>query len=194
MPQLEPISKMVHADKYWRPTPDYFFAAKDMIAPVVVPEISRVCVEYPLAFVQNEDRFALVALLGLQNQQNLYIHPEGRWMAEYIPSVYRAYPFALANTSEDRQVLCFDTESGLMLEKAADNSQPFFDTEGQPAPFLSRILEFLGNVRSGRQAMQRACDLLQENNLIVPWELTIRANNKGQKIEGLYKVDEQALT
>lgn len=193
MPQIEPISKIAHADKYWRRSPNYYFAAKDMIAPVVVPEITRVCVEYPLAFVPDEDRFALVALLGLQNEQNLYIHPEGRWMAEYIPAVYRAYPFALANTTDDKQVLCFDKESGLLLEEDEENAQPFFDTEGQPAPFLNRILEFLGNVRTGRQAAQQFSNLLQENNLIVPWELTAGPNNSGRKIEGLHKVDEEAL-
>jgi hypothetical protein len=57
-----------------------------------------------------------VAVQGLAPGQNLFVAPDGRWLAAYTPAAYRGYPFQLAHAENGQQVLCFDEESGLITD------------------------------------------------------------------------------
>lgn len=191
MPTYHPITTERHGNKYWHRYTDYRFAANEAIAPLVGAELPKAVLSLPMAFVEQEDTFLLVAVLGIETGKNLHVAPDGRWIQSYIPAFFRSHPFRLANTGDGQQVLCIDEDSGLLME---DEGEAFIDTEGQPAEAIQGILKFLTAIEHGRVATARACAVLGAHGLIVPWPITVKGDDSDKQIAGLFKIDETKLT
>ena len=190
MPTFQAISSTTHADKRWKRYDSYAFAAHDALAPLVAQELPRAVLHLPIAFVAQDGQFTPVAVLGIQPGQNLFVAPEGRWLAAYTPAAYRAYPFALANLPDGQQVLAFDTDSGLLTE---GEGEPFFDADGRPAQAVQNILGFLTQVQTNRELTQRICKALADHQLLQAWPITVNGDGGERQVEGLYRIDEAAL-
>lgn len=202
MTQYQPISYSTHAQQRWKRYTNYQFAAKDSVAALVQQEMVRACMHLPIAFIEQKSTdgatsFLPVAIQGLETEQNLLVAPDGRWLAPYIPAAYRGYPFALANTEQNQQVLCMLADSPLLI--AADqaaahpDSQAFFDADKQPSTAIKEVMEFLQQVQRNRHQTQRACAALQSHGLFTPWPLVIKAGETQQVLKGLFRVDEGKL-
>lgn len=190
MPSFEAVTPQQHAGRFWHPSPDYRFAASDPLATLVVAELPEACIYMPLGFSPVGETFVPVALQGLRAGQNLWVDGQGRWRGGYIPAVYRSHPFALGQADE-RHVLCVDRDSGLINED--QNGQPFFDVEDQPTEQVQRIRDFLSQVRASAEATKPQCAALQSQGLIQPWPLQVTAGEETQTLQGLYRIDEDAL-
>lgn len=190
MAKLTVISREQHADKRWKRYTSYSFAAQDAVAPLVAQELPRACMHLPIGFLKTENGYQLVAVQGLQTGKNLWVAPDGRWLAGYVPAAYRGYPFALANTEDGQRVLCVREDSGLVHDS---DGEPFFDEEGKPAQSIQDVLNFLQQVTANAQATAQLCAALEEHGLISPWNVQVKSANGEQKVEGLYRVDEAAL-
>ncbi len=190
MPHYAAVSRSTHASKRWNRHTHFAFAARDSITPLVAQELPRAQLHMPIAFAPQETGFTPVAVLGLQAGQNLFVAPNGRWLGGYIPAAYRGYPFALASDPEGQQILVCDEDSGLISETG---SEPFFDPEGNPAPAIQALLNFLNQVQQNRTLTQRICNALAKNQLIQPWPITLQAGTGQRQVEGLYRIDETAL-
>lgn len=189
MPNFKAISKKEYFGSRWRRYLGYAFAAKDAIAPLVIQEVQKAVLSLPMAFFPQEEKFILIAVLGLADAKNLFVAPDGRWLATYIPASLRGYPFALANTEDGQQVLCIDEASGLV----GAEGETFFNEDGTPSQAVNEILEFLNEVGRNRSATQRLCDLLQKHNLIQPWPIKVQLDNGEKVVEGFYRIDEAVL-
>lgn len=75
-------------------------------------EFSEAAKEYPIVFTQAGDKVVPVALLGLRNEENLFVDGKGGWDGRYIPSFVRRYPFILAETGGDRPAVWPDRSVG----------------------------------------------------------------------------------
>ncbi|OWW18997.1 SapC family protein [Noviherbaspirillum denitrificans] len=190
MPKYQAISKTTFGNKFWRRYDSYVFAAKDLIAPLVMQEIPRALMHLPIGFVRQGDRYQPVAVLGFETGENLFVAQDGRWLAGYIPAAYRGYPFQLATTPDGEKVLVVDEESGLVNDV---QGEPFFDSNGNPAKSVTEVLGFLMQVHANKEATDRVCGILAEQHLIQPWPITVQEGAGERKIEGLYCIDEAAL-
>lgn len=190
MAQLTVISREQHAGKRWKRYTSYSFAAHDAVAPLVAQELPRACMHLPIGFLKTENGYQLVAVLGLQPGKNLWVSPDGRWLAGYVPAAYRGYPFALANTEDGQRVLCVREDSGLVND---DEGELFFDEEGQPAKPIQDVLNFLQQVTANAQVTAQLCGVLEEHGLISPWNVQVKSADGEKKVEGLFRVDEAAL-
>ena len=192
---IVPISHSEFAQKRFKRHDSYAFAAKDAMVPLVVRELPRAAMMMPIGFAKLDETFVPVAVQGLRPGKNLFVAPNGRWVGRYLPAVYRSYPFVLANASDGKQVLCFDTESGLLSDS---EGEPFFDGE-TPSKAVQDVLDFLNQVTSSRQLTQRMCGVLQAHQLIQPWPIQINQPPRsgeppqGRHIDGLFRIDEVAL-
>lgn len=192
---IVPISFSEFGQKRFRRYDSYAFAAQDAIVPLAVREMPRAAMVMPTAFVKADQGFVPVAVQGLAPGKNLFVAPDGRWVGRYVPAAYRGYPFVLANTQDGKQVLCFESTSGLLSDT---EGEPFFDGE-QPTKAVNDILNFLNQVAVSRQATQRICAVLEAHQLIQPWPIKLnqepRAGDEpmGRNIEGLFRIDEAAL-
>lgn len=195
MSNLQTISKTTHSGKRWKRHASYKFSAGDAVAPLVAQELTRALIHFPIGFVNQDDEFVPVAVLGLQPGQNLFVAPDGRWTGGYVPAAYRSYPFRLAESADGQHVLVIDADSGLVSDTGADtiHGETFFDEDGNPAKAVRDILEFLSTVQANRVVTQSICKVLAKHQLIEPWSITVQGEAGGRKVEGLYRVNEAAL-
>ena len=193
MNQWVALSRTTHADSYYLPRQGYAFAANQQVTPIMLAELGRLLSQYVLGFVQQGERFQPVALLGLSGR-NRYLHPDGRWLGDYVPASLRGYPFTLANAEDNQQVLCVD-QAHLQDAPGDGSGEPLFDDEGSLSQRVQKTLEFLQQCESNRQITDKACQALGELGLIEPWPLQIGRGEEQQplKVQGLFRVNEKAL-
>lgn len=192
MPSFEAVTPQRHAKQSWQPSPDYRFAAQDSVATLVAAELPEACMHLPLGFsrVGEAETFVPVALQGVRSGQNLWVDGQGHWRGGYIPAVYRSYPFALGRADE-KHVLCVNRDSGLIREDGT--GEPFFQADDKPVERISRIMEFLSRIRASAEATKTQCAALATQGLIQPWSLQVTVGEQTQTLQGLYRVDENAL-
>ena len=193
MVSLQAITKPDFTEKSWRRSPNYLFTANDAVCPLTVHEIPKAIMGMPIAFLCVDEKYSVVAVLGLAPETNYFVGKDGGWRGNYIPALYRAYPFVLAkNEAEDEQmILCINEESGLLTED--DSAVPFFGEDGELSPAVSEIIEFLSNLNAGLQTSARICKTLLEHELFKPWELQVQLEEGTKRVDGLFCIDEAAL-
>ncbi|MFG0463890.1 SapC family protein [Pseudomonas putida] len=189
MPNYVPISHETFADKSWVRPLSLKFAQHDVIAPLFADEAAEAMHSLPLAFVEQDQGFALVALMGLKPEENLLVSPEGNWLVEYVPVTYRSRPFRLIEVADQaQQVLCIDQDS----VRDDQQGEPFFE-DGKITDFISQILEREQKFTAHRQLTRQICTLLQELDLIKPWNLVVDEDGEERQVGGLFRIDEVAL-
>ncbi|NBN77623.1 peptidase [Microvirga tunisiensis] len=195
MPTYHVISRDRHGARAWVRRQGYDFAAADSVIPLVGAELSRAVLHYPIAFLPQGEGFGLYALTGIEPGRNLFLTRDGRWVVPYIPAAIRAYPFRLATLEDNRHVLCFDEDSGQLVEPGSSAAALSFFGEGNaPDPEVARVLDFLLETDRSGQRTARAVAALQAKGVIAPWETTIETRARGrQAVSGLFRVDEDAL-
>ena len=193
MPQFTAISRDSHAGKKWQRFTGYGFTSTSTVAPVVGVELARAALALPLAFVQEAERFVLVALLSLTPGRNMLVAPDGRWLGGYIPASFRGYPFRLLpQPNTDQTVLCVDTDSGLVVDGSAAG-EDFVGPDGNISPALKEVLDFLNGLERSRKTTDVAVSALAEAGVIQPWPITLKTEQGDQPTTGLYRIDEAAL-
>ena len=190
MPNLQVITRQRHGEQRFKRSASYSFTAADMATALTMQELPQAVLHLPIAFLDTAGVIAPVALLGFQPGKNLFVTNNGQWVGAYIPAAYRSYPFALANTSDGQQVLCFDEDSGLL---SATEGEPFFAEGTQPSKAVGEVLTFLNQHAANRQATQSICALLQKHHLIQPWPIKIQGDAGEKTLTGLFRIDEAAL-
>ena len=174
---ITPISSKTFKHKRFKRYDSYAFAAKDVVVPLVMRELVRASVAMPIAFARIEDCLVPVAIQGFEGSGNLFVTTDGRWIGRYVPSVYRGYPFSLANDGQGRELLCFDDSSGLLVE---EGGEPFFTDGGKPTRGLNDVLNFLTQVASNRRLTEKVCALLHEQGLLEPWPIKFEERQQEQ--------------
>lgn len=187
--KLIPITPEAQFNKYWQRFTSYSFARSSQLATLVAAELRPALQSLPLAFVQQQERLYIVAVLGVDPGENLYVNELGQWEGGYIPSTFRGYPFKLAR-KEEQLILCVDEESGLISEQGGE---PFFDENGALAQPTRKVMDFLTKVEQNRYVTQQAVDALSEAGVLVQWDPVVRTENEERTIPGLFRVDEKAM-
>ena len=191
MPQFIAISREQHAGKKWQRFNGYGFASTVVLAPIVGLEIARAALAMPLAFLQEADRFTLVAVLSVKPGRNMMVAPDGRWLGAYVPAFLRAYPFRLLPAKDtDKTVLCIDIDSGLVVEGGAAG-EDFIGEDGNISPALQNVLDFLNQLERSRRTTDIALATLAQAGVLRPWQ--IKAGETERTIAGLHRADEVAL-
>lgn len=187
----QPISKQTHQYKRLLPIPSYAFAQKQAIVPLVGVECAQAVHNFPIVFAPYADSYVLMGLLSLQPERNLFVSTEGKWRGNYVPAIFRQYPFAVGLPAEGGEpILCVDADAGLISET---DGQPLYDIEGNPSEILRKVIEFVGELERNRAATIRAVNVLAKHNLIVPWDITLQHPQGPQKVNGIFRVDEAAM-
>lgn len=193
MPRFVAVSKDVHADRTWQSPANHGFAKSTALVPLAAAELPRAIMAFPVGFLRSDEGFLPAAILSLANGSNLYVTPDGHWLARYVPAILRAHPFRLVRNSQnpDKLVFCVDEESGLIDE--AGTGQRFFEPDGNLAEPTRQIFELLSQHERARAATKAACHALEQHGVIAPWDITIKAEQGERRIEGVCKIDETAL-
>ena len=191
------ISREGHAHSGWLPVSGYHHAAAHMAVPVAFAELSHVLGNFVLGFIQQGNTFQLVALLGIEQGRNLYVHPEnGRWIGDYVPAVLRGRPFTLGTPQGEGQdpVLCIEKQALTDLE--TQGAEPLFTTEGERPELAGKAAEslsFLHQRHAGLVGTQRITNALADAGLIIPWPAVVNTEAGPRRLAGFYAISENAL-
>lgn len=174
--KIVPLNKEQHKDLYIEPSDSYAFAKDSNSLYIAAVEFSRAAAEYPIVFGNDaEDNVFPVVLLGLKQNQNLYVDKKGKWQAAYIPAYTRRYPFILAGNSggegQDQFTVCID--EGYAGFNTAKEGQPLFDDKGEQSPILKQAVDFLRDYQSQIQLTTQFCSHLAELDVLEPVQANI---------------------
>ena len=209
-----------HAASGYIPFTDYRFTAKDQHAALLQAEIPDALAYFPLAFIptqpqatqatnpqNNESKqpkepkqpapYQLVVLQSLTQGLNLYVDPQGKWLAPYVPAVYRGHPFRLhqdqlqINTAAQAYVADIQQLPPAQRHQA----KPLFANNQQLTENLQGIHTYLQNCQKNQQLTDQLITQLHKQDLIIPLPLQYKKdeNAPAQTIEGYYRIDEDKL-
>ncbi|WP_346796488.1 SapC family protein [Halomonas sp. Bachu 37] len=198
-----PVSPVTHRGAGWKRPSRYFFAAQDVVAPVVMAELSHLLTSMPLAFVHKsaDAPFQLVAVQSLQSGLNVYVAPDGRWLGQYVPAFYRSYPFRMMPIEDtERTALCVDQGGGCFALAAEKSEQRLFTDDGELTESLASMRTFMEALEKNRRTTSACVAELAAQDVIVPWALHLSQGEKDaigdpnvQPVRGLHRIDEARL-
>ncbi|NHQ61116.1 SapC family protein [Chlorobium sp. BLA1] len=187
-----PLNREAHASLTVSPSPEgYRYAASARTVLLATAEFFDAGRFYPIIFSNTSDNAILpVALLGLEENENLFVDDEGAWHGRYIPAYIRRYPFITTDGTEGQTTVCFDEDfDGFNLE----GGLPLFE-DGEPAPKMLEIQAFLQDYLLQMDRARQFGAQLAEYGLIRAVDLQATpAEGSPIALNGLLVVDEEKL-
>lgn len=171
-------------------TPNAAFAATASSIPVGLSEIPQIARSYPIVFPA--DGSGAVAVVGLRDNENLFVNASGHWReAVYVPAYVRRHPFIFLNDVKGRRlVLCIDEAAECLNET---EGEPLF-VEGQRSPALQAALEFTTAFQTQHDACVEFVAELARADLLVERDARITLNDgESRQVNGFRIVDEERL-
>ena len=162
--QVEAVNKQRHVDWSIKAENNYNFAKQVNSVPLMAVEFPNAAADYSIVFAGEGDEVLPVVVMGVREDENLYIEEDGSWKAGYVPAFIRRYPFVFASTDEGQTLtLCLDESyEGCNQDGRGER---LFDAEGEQTQYLGKVLDFLQDYQSHYSRTQSFCKKLNELDL-----------------------------
>lgn len=165
-----PITRARHGDSFVELSGDYTFSGEVNSVPLMAVEFPQAASEYAIVFAGDGDEVLPAVILGVRGNENLFLTDAKGWQAKYIPAFVRRYPFVFSR-SGDRFVLCVDEEfPGFNRD---GRGQRLFGEDGNPSPYVDRVLTFLQEYQAQFRRTQRFCARVKELGLLEPMQAQV---------------------
>jgi hypothetical protein len=188
------LNAEAHKDLKFTSTTTYKHAKDIGSALLLGHEFMMVAKEFPIVFVKDaNDNWDSVALMSLKSDTNLFVGKNGEWLGQYVPAVFRRYPFILSQLDgqEDYSV-CFDEESRCFGKK---DGKALFTETGEQSGTLKNVLNFLNEFQANYQTTQQFIAKMNELNLLKDIQGTFTVKDGEQfTLTGMWVIDEPKLT
>jgi hypothetical protein len=167
--KVTPITADRHKDLYVKAPDDYGFARHSNSVPLMAVEFGPAAVDFAIVFAGDKSSVMPVAMLGVENDQNLFIDEHGSWEASYIPAFVRRYPFVFSkNEDGDTFFLCIDEDFAGCND--AGRGERLFDADGERTQYLGSVLNFVQEYQAQFVRTQAFCAKLRELDLLEPMQ------------------------
>lgn len=181
------------------PHNDWRFSAQLNSIFLAATEFGDACREYPIVFVAagkdekdaNKTLVAPIAVLGVSQQDNLFVEAGGSWRGRYLPAMLRTYPFCTAKVSDEQFAVCFDSAwSGV----SATEGVSLYDAEGKPGELLANVQKQLEVLETEVQRTRLLCARLLELDLLrdMRFDATFGDGRK-HTVEGFLTIDQDRV-
>ena len=177
--QATPISVQRHKDWSVRSGADYAFSRGTNSVPLTAVEFPRASREYPIVFTGDKDATLPLAVLGIEDRNNLRITEDGGWSGDYIPAFVRRYPFVFATNDSQNFTVCLD--EGFAGCNQDGDGERLFDDAGERTPYLDRVVNFLTEYQRHYHRTKLFGDRLRELDLLEPVQANVSLNT-GRKV------------
>jgi hypothetical protein len=190
MANYVPVSRIAHQRVKVAVCSDLTDYKHKATLPIYGAEISHLSLLAPIVFLETDDRFSLHLLCSISDQfPNIFINSEGDWIGGYLPAIIRQHPFTVLINEAGERILSIDEQSPLV----GTTGEVLFE-ETEPSQYLKNMGEFVNNLNNNGVATRKGIDLLQEYQLIIPWDITIKkADETTISVNGIHRVDEVKL-
>ena len=188
-----PVNSAQHGKHSVEVGADYSFTNKLNSLPLMAVEFPHAASDYAIIFAGTAESVMPAVILGVKEDQNLFVDQSGKWGANYVPAFVRRYPFVFAAGSDEKTfTLCIDEDyPGLNTD---GKGQPLFNDEGKTTPYVDGVLKFLQDYRSQNLITQAFCKQLIELDLLQPMEAQFSIGSTDKMLlNGFMMVDRQKL-
>jgi len=165
--------------------------------PLSFSEFAPAACDYPIAFItgDNGKTFVAMAVLGIENQQNLFVRPDATWETSvYLPAYVRRYPFCMSRVSVNGAE---QAERIACIEKAAldENGEALFDAKGEPLPMWTERKKLLFEYEADLARTDEMSRALAGLGLFEPFTMqaNMRDDAKPMQMTGMFRVVEKNL-
>ena len=186
---IHALSNVAHRQLRFQNLADpYTFVKDKVLATLVISELGHVLRHMPIVFGLNDGKASLVGLMGLSENENLFINQRGTWQGGYIPAVLRSVPFGLApGETPESPIVVINLDAGHFSES---HGIRLFDDEGNVSDFLTGMLNFLNAYKENEVATALALTSIVAAEILIPWELNITTpDGQPRLIAGLFQID-----
>ncbi|MCD8552534.1 SapC family protein [Seleniivibrio sp.] len=182
------INKTEHANLKFMQLKDLDHAVKAANVPLTIGEFYAACKSQPILFVKSGENMLPTALLGIKNEENLFINAEKNWMpTEYCPFFIKRYPFIFVNV-QDRLTLAYDTDS---LSANMETGEAIFDENGEQTDFIKKILDLMNKYQADSEASAAFGREIVELDLFEPFEITMNVGPNKYQINDFHIISEK---
>jgi hypothetical protein len=164
--------------------------------PLSFTEFAVACRDYPIAFLSTGDGggFIPMVVLGLENQQNLFVTKDGSWEnGAYVPAYVRRYPFCMTKVTVDGRE---QPERVACVEKRAinDKGDALYDKQGEPLSAWQARQKLLFEYEADLLRSEDMCRSIATLQLFEPFTMQA-VPNEGTPLAmtGMHRIAEQKL-
>jgi hypothetical protein len=158
------VTRRDHGDVSIKSGNNYEFARGVNSVPLMAAEFDLSCAEYAIVFSGEGTDVMPAALLGIRDNENLYIDEHGVWNAKYIPAFVRRYPFVFSTEDKSTFTLCLDEDYPGVNRRGV--GERLFDADGERTQYLQGVLGFLQAYQAQFESTRAFCQRLIELNLL----------------------------
>lgn len=153
-------------------------------------EFRNLQAHYPVVFRKAADgTFQPIALLGLQDGQNLFLDGE-RWDATYLPLAIERQPFLIGFDGTE-PVIHVDMDNPRI---GTDTGEAVFREHGGTTEFLERMNSVLLALHQGLHDTPEFISALLQHDLLESFVLDVELEDGSQsRLAGLYTINEDRL-
>lgn len=191
-----PLNRTQHKDLRLKGIPSLRFAANVHSVPLTGVEFPAAARDLPILFAGSSmEEAGPMALLGLRQNENLFVDADGQWAANtYIPAFVRRYPFVLAEKPADQE----GDDFTVFLDEAyegfgSDEGERLFKEDGSDSDMLKNAVNFLGEFQQHVGRTQWFMEQLRKHDLLEPRNIRLEKDGKAINLNGLYVVSEEKL-
>ena len=187
-----PVTPSRHGDVSIKAGADYGFARQVNSVPLMAAEFDLASGEYPIVFAGQGDDIMPAVLLGVRDNENLFVGEDGAWSAKYIPAFVRRYPFVFSSDDGEKLTLCLDEEFVGVNRRGV--GERLFDTDLERTQYLQNVLGFLQAYQAQFDATRGFVRRLMELDLLEPMQAQFALKN-GQRMTlgGFMSVNRERL-
>lgn len=186
-----PLNRSAHSLSRIEGGPRRFgFAGSTHLLPAVIDEFAVASRHLPIVFLPGDDAPTPVFLLGIRSGSNVFVDKDGRWLAGYLPSYIRRYPFMLGEVADREPLLCADETA---LQADGPECVPLFEGGAETA-VLREMIDLTTAYFEAARRTAAAMATLQKLKLFKSVTIDVAAeNNSTSSMTGIKVVDEDKL-
>lgn len=193
--KVVPLNKDVHGELYLEGIEGYQHTKETNSVYIAAIEFLQVSKEYSIVFAKGGDNKVFpVVLLGLKENQNLFVDDKGNWTANYIPAYVRRYPFILATPDEKQANFTVCIDESFPGFNTAKEGNPLFDEKGEQLDLLNQAVDFLKDYQTHVHLTTLFCENLSKLDILEPMQANMEfANGEKGALGGFLGVSREKL-
>lgn len=194
MANFQPLHKETHAKTRVKPIDNVADLKTQHALGVVVQEFALAGAHYPVAFAkeQDQDVYFPVAIMGLEQNVNLFVSDDGKWEGMYMPARYTHKPLTVIPNKDDPNMfgIAIDVDADIVSE---DEGELLFTEDGKESEHLEGRKKALMAFVENEQMTKAFLDTLAEMDLLEAQNIGVKVKDKDYQLNGLFLVNEKKL-
>lgn len=195
MANFQPLHKETHAKTRIKPIAGVADLKTQHALGVVVQEFALAGAHYPIAFAKEQDSetYFPVAIMGLEQNTNLFVSADDKWEGLYMPARYTHKPLTVVPNKDEPNVfgIAIDVDSDVVSE---EEGELLFTEDGSESEQLEARKKALMSFVENEQMTKAFLDALAQMGLLEAQNIAVKVKEKDYQLNGLYIVNEKKLS